>query len=141
MLISWSMTDPDAAETWCVKLESHEARARHVSFYSVADGLIRKKASLATAWVAQLQPGADRLSAIAGVTTIWARVDIVAANTWIKTLAPAELKQAAQVVAGVWRFAKGTKDSQNPWHCIQEWLDQTSLTPADKEYVVKNPQS
>ncbi len=141
MLIGWSMSDPNAAEAWCVKLQSHDARARHVSFYSVADGLIRKKADLATAWVAQLQPGADRLSAIAGVTTIWARGDIVAATAWIKTLAPAELKQAAQVVAGVWRFAKGTRDSPNPWHSVQDWLDQMPFTPADKEYVLKNPQS
>jgi hypothetical protein len=139
MLLSWAGTDPASASAWCVALQSKDAKARKLSFFSVADGLSRKKPESATAWVAQLQPGEDRLAAVEGTTIIWARGDIVAATAWIKTLSPSEVKRAAQTVVSVWRFAKGTSKTPNPWHTVQEWLDQIPLSPEDKAYVLKNP--
>jgi hypothetical protein len=139
MLTTWARTDSNAATAWCAGLQSKDARAREVSFYSVADGLCRKKPELAAAWAAKVQAAEDRLSAVGGTTTIWARADIVAATAWIKTLGPPELKRAAQVVVAVWSYAKGTKASPNTWRNVQEWLDQTSLGTADKEFVLKNP--
>jgi hypothetical protein len=139
MLISWAVNDADSASAWCVGLKAKDAKARSVSFFSVADGLCRKKAEAATAWVAQLQPGDDRLAAVEGTTIIWARGDIVAATGWIKTLSAAEVKRAAQTVVSVWRFAKGTSKSPNMWQNVQEWLDQLPLSAAEKDYVLKNP--
>jgi hypothetical protein len=135
VLLNWTAKDPAAASAWCVALQSKDAKARNVSFFSVADGLCRKKIESATAWVAQLQPGDDRLAAVEGTTIIWARGDIIAATAWIKTLTPPEMKRAAQTVVSVWRFAKGT----SKWPNVQEWLDQMPLSAADKDYVLKNP--
>jgi hypothetical protein len=139
ILVSWAGTDPASASAWCVALQSKDARARKLSFFSVADGLCRKKPESAAAWVAQLQPGEDRLAAVEGTTIIWARGDIVAATAWIKTLTPSEVKRAAQTVVSVWRFAKGTSKTPNPWPTVKEWLDQVPLSPEDKDYVVRNP--
>jgi len=139
VLLSWTLKDPVSASAWCVGLQSKDAKARKVSFFSVADGLCRKKPESATAWVAQLQLGDDRLAAVEGTAIIWARGDIVAATGWIKTLSPSEVKRAAQTVVSVWRFAKGTSKSPNTWTSVQEWIDQMPLSPADKDYVLKNP--
>jgi hypothetical protein len=139
MLTSWALNDPDSASAWCVGLKSKDAKARSVSFFSVADGLCRRKSESATAWVAKLQLGDDRLAAVEGTAIIWASGDIVAATAWIKTLSPAEVKRAAQTVVSVWRFAKGTSKSPNAWQNVQEWIDQLPLSPADKDYVQKNP--
>jgi hypothetical protein len=105
----------------------------------VADGLCRKKTELATAWVAQLQAGDDRVAAVEGTVIIWARGDIVAATDWIKTLGVPEVKRAAQTVVSGWRFAKGTSKSPNVWQNVQEWVDQLPLNATDKDYVLKNP--
>jgi len=139
VLTSWTVADPVSASAWCVGLQSKDAKARSVSFFSVADGLCRRKPESATAWVAQMQPGDDRLAAVEGTTIIWARADIVAATGWIKTLSPAEVQRAAQTVVSVWRFVKGTSKSPNVWPNVQEWIDQLPLGPADKDYVLKNP--
>jgi hypothetical protein len=139
MLLSWAVNDAVSASAWCVGLKSKDAKARKVSFFSVADGLCRKKPESATAWVAQLRPGDDRLAAVEGTVIIWARGDIVAATGWIKTLGPSEVKRAAQTVVSVWRFAKGTRKSPNVWQNVQEWIDQLPLSAADKDYVLKNP--
>ena len=139
VLLSWTAADPASASAWCVGLQSKDAKARKVSFFSVADGLCRKKAASATAWVAQLPPGDDRVAAVEGTVIIWARGDIVAATGWIKTLSTPEVKRAAQTVVAVWRFAKGTSKTPNPWQNAQEWMDQLPLSAADKEYVLKNP--
>jgi hypothetical protein len=113
VLLSWTAADPATASAWCVGLKSQDAKARKVAFFSVADALCRKKPESATTWVAQLQPGDDRLAAVEGTTIIWARGDIVAATPWIKTLSAPEVKRAAQTVVSVWRFAKGTSKSPN----------------------------
>ena len=139
VLLRWTANDAVSASAWCVGLKSKDAKARNVSFFSVADGLCRKKAASATAWVAQLQPGDDRVAAVEGTVIIWARGDIVAATDWIKTLGPPEKKRAAQTVVAVWRFAKGTSKTPNPWQNVQEWMDQLPLSAADKEWVLKNP--
>jgi hypothetical protein len=139
VLLSWTAADSASASAWCVGLQTKDAKARKVAFFSVADGFCRKKPESAIAWVAQLQPGDDRLAAVEGTTIIWARGDIVAANVWIKTLSPPEVIRAAQTVVAIWRYAKGTSKSPNPWKNVQEWLDQAPLSPADKDYVLKNP--
>lgn len=136
---TWGRLDPIAAGAWCVQLQSKNAQMREVSFFSVADGICRKKPEQAAAWVAQLPPGEDRLSAVDGTVCIWDRGDIVAVTTWIKTLSSAEIKRAAQRVVSGWGSVKGTKDAPNAWKSAQEWLDQLPLTAADKEYVLKNP--
>jgi hypothetical protein len=139
ILLGWAMNDAVSASAWCGGMKSKDAKARSVSFFSVADGLCRKKAELATAWVARLQPGDDRVAAVEGTVIIWARGDIVAATEWIKTLDPAEKKKAAQTVVAVWRFAKGTSKSPNVWQNAEVWMDQLPLSAADKDYVLKNP--
>ena len=139
LLIAWALNDPVAAGEWCTRLESKDAHARDVAFFSVADGLCRKKPELAATWTAQLPPGDDRNSAVDGTVCIWIRGDIVAATTWIKTFGLPEIKRAAQRVSSGWRFAKGTKDSPNPWKNAQEWLDQLPLSQEDKDFVLKNP--
>jgi hypothetical protein len=139
LLLRWAMNDAAASSAWCVGLKSKDAKARNVSFFSVADGLCRRKAESATRWVAQLPPGDDRVAAVEGTVIIWARGDIVAATDWIKALGPPEMKRSAQTVVAVWRFAKGTSKSPNMWKDVEEWLDQMPLSAADKEYVLKNP--
>jgi hypothetical protein len=139
VLLRWTANDAASASAWCVGLKSKDAKARNMSFFSVADGLCRKKAATATAWVAQLPPGDDRVAAVEGTVIIWARGDIVAATDWIKTLDAPEKKKAAQTVAAVWRFAKGTSKTPNPWQNAEVWMDQLPLSAADKEYVLKNP--
>jgi hypothetical protein len=139
VLLGWTVKDADSASAWCVGLKSKDAKARSVSYFSVADGLCRKNRELATALVAQLQPGDDRVAAVEGTVIIWARGDIVAATDWIKTQGPPEMKRAAQTVVAVWRFAKGTSQVPNPWQNVQEWIDQLPLSAADKDYVLKNP--
>jgi len=120
-------------------LQANDVHMRDWAFFSVADGMCRNKPELATAWVAQLPPGDDRLSAVEGTALIWLRGNIVAETAWIKTLSPADQKKAAQTVVGAWSGVKGTKDSPNTWTSAQDWLDQLPLSPADKDYVLKNP--
>jgi hypothetical protein len=139
MLVNWAQTDPTAAEAWCVQLQSKDTHARDISFFSVADGVCRKKPELAAAWVAQLQPGADRISAVGGTALLWARGNIVAATAWVKTLDLPAQKWAAQTITSAWGGVKGTKDAPNTWQSAQEWLNQLPLSPSDKEYVLKNP--
>ena len=139
ILTGWALTDPVSASAWCLALQSKDAKARSVSYFSVADGLCRRKPESATAWVAQLQPGEDRLAAVEGTAIIWVRGDIVAATEWIKTLSPSEVKRVAQTVVSTWRFVKGTSKSPNVWNNVQEWIDQLPLSPEDKDYVLKNP--
>ena len=115
VLLRWTANDSVSASAWCVGLKSKDAKARKMSFFSVADGLCRKIAESATKWVAQLPPGGDRVAAVEGTVIIWARGDIVAATDWIKTLGLPEKKKAAQTVVAVWRFAKGTSKTPNPW--------------------------
>jgi len=136
---TWGRLDPAAAGAWCVQLQSKDVHMREVSFFSVADGICRKKSEQAAAWVAQLPPGEDRRSAVGGTVLIWARGNIVAATAWIKTLGLPDQKWAAQTIVGAWGSVKGTKDAPNAWQNAQEWLDQLPFTPSDKEYILKNP--
>jgi len=133
VMIGWAMKDPAAAEAWCTQIRTTRD-FRYVCVFSVADGLCRKKATDAAAWATTLPQPDDRNAAIDGTATIWCRGGLADATVWIKQLNPTDMKRAAQSVAASWGLAKVKTDPS-----LEVWLGQLSLSPADKEDVLKGP--
>ena len=130
VMLGWSLQNMPAAEAWCLQLQTTRDN-RYVSFFTVADALCRKDAQSAVAWTATLTAPDDRHAGLDGTVTIWFRGDFAAMTTWIKQLNPSDMKWAALVAARNWKA--------KPDLTLAAWIDQLSLTAADKADTVKGP--
>ncbi len=128
--IAWALKNAAAAEAWCTQIQTTRD-FRYLCVFSVADGLCRKKATDAAAWAMTLMQQDDRNAAIDGTITIWIRSDLPGVTAWIKPMNPVDMKWAALVVA---RNCGSKRDIP-----LATWLDQTSLSAADKAEVLKGP--
>jgi hypothetical protein len=133
LMIGWAMKDPAAAEAWCTQIQTTRD-FRYACVFSVADGVCRKKATDAAVWAATLTQPDDRAAAIDGTATIWCRGGLADATAWIKQLNPTDMRWAAKSVAASWGLAKVKTDPS-----LEVWLNQLSLSAADKEDVLKGP--
>jgi len=134
--VAWGKSDPASATAWCLQTPPI---ARHLAFFSVADGWCRKDPPSAGAWAVKVESPDDRLYAIQGVAMLWGRGNLDAATPWVKQLKPDDMKIAAQTIAADWRLNKLTPDETKNGFTPKQWLAQLPLSEPDQEAVLKAP--
>lgn len=132
----WSRSDAAAAAAWCMTAPKN---VRLCAFFSVGDGWYTKDAKAAADWAVKLESADDRLAAIRGVALKWGRSNIPAVTTWIKTLKPDEIKLAAKTIVGDSHANKLNPGGAAGDAAIKAWVEQLSLSDADKDDVLKGP--